>query len=157
MSSQSQRPSQDEEALVLELEPLLIGTWVTVFCSNDPWLKRYSRKRGRVERDDGLIVEVRLPGGDLVSLWRNEVEPVASLPRGRAGRRSPHQLLIQQGVVPGIALQAERRRAGLTQLDIATAMGVSVPRISQIEAGPVRAATATRYLEALSMARASAA
>ncbi len=154
MNSRNRRPSEGEEASLLGLSPLVLGSWVRLIASSDPWLKQYRGMRGRVERDDGLTVEVRLPGGELVSLWREEVKPVGAMPQGQ---RSPHERLVDQAV-PGTALLAERRRAGLTQLDIATAMGVSVPRISQIEAGAaIRPATASRYLEALCIVSASAA
>jgi DNA-binding XRE family transcriptional regulator len=154
VNSRNQPPLLGDEASLLGLSPLVIGSSVRLTASSDPWLKQYRGTRGRVERDDGLTVEVRLPGGELISLWRNEVKPVSALPHGQ---RSHHERLAGQAV-PGIALLAERRRAGLTQLDIATVMGVSVPRISQIEAAAaIRAVTACRYLEALCTVGASAA
>jgi hypothetical protein len=145
-----------------KLQPLLLGSIVRVICSKDSWLERYSGMQARVERDDGLVVDVLFVNGDLLSFWRDEVEPVESMSHFQADERAalpePRQRSGQQGPIPGFSLQAERRRAGLTQVAIATAMGVSVPRISQIEARPaVRNATATRYLVALRAARASAA
>jgi hypothetical protein len=146
----------------MRLEPLLVGSIVRVICSKDSWLERYSGMQARVERDAGLVVDVLLPSGDLLSLWREEVEPIESRWHAQADPPTalpkPHKRSGQQGAVPGFSLQAERRRAGLTQVAIAMAMGVSVPRISQIEARPaVRSATASRYLIALRAARASAA
>ena len=133
---------------------LVAGTFVRVRRTSDPWLRRYSGSRGRVVRDDGLVADVVLLDGDLVSLWRGEVEP---LPAGLHDERW-ERLLTDQDSVPGFSLQLERQRAGLTQMAIAIAMGVSVPRISQIESLPgVRAATAVRYLDALRTAAADAA
>ncbi len=144
------------------LAPLPAGTFVRVSRTRDPWLRRYSGLRARVEEDNGLIAEVMLPGGDLVSLWSYEVEPLASQMRGRVVERSedaaPQGLRTRHHLAPGFLLQSERRRAGLTQMAIAAAMGVSVPRISQIESLPrVRTATAMRYLSALRAATTSAA
>ncbi len=141
------------------LEPLPAGSWVRVTCAGDAWLQRYRGMRGQVERDDGLIVDVLLPGGSLMSFWRDEVHVLVSRPTSRSGRSPVSQeTQVRQLAVPGFALQAERRRSGLTQLAIATAMGVSVPRISQIETGPtVRSATVGRYLEALRTAQMTAA
>ncbi len=154
MKSRHRRPSQGEEASLLGPSPLVLGSWVRLTASSDPWLKQFREMRGRVERDDGLTVEVRLPGGELISLWRTEVKPVGAIPQGQ---QSHHERLVDQAV-PGIALLTERRRAGLTQVDIARAMGVSVPRISQIEAGAaIRPVTASRYLQALCTVSASAA
>ena len=132
---------------------LAAGTFVKVGRTSDPWLRRYSGSRGRVVRDDGVVADVMLLGGDLVSLWRGEVEPLPEVSHDEARER-----LADEDYVPGFSLQLERHRAGLTQMAIAGAMGVSVPRISQIESLPgVRAATAIRYLDALRTAAADAA
>ncbi|MDQ6790308.1 MAG: helix-turn-helix transcriptional regulator [Candidatus Dormibacteraeota bacterium] len=98
-----------------------------------------------------------------MSFWRDQVEPVAAPTiRGDACQRPAsgdfHQILGGHDPVCGASLKARRREAGLTQAGIASAMGVSVPRVSQIEAAPaVRTVTATRYLEALWKARPTAA
>jgi DNA-binding XRE family transcriptional regulator len=143
-------------------EPLPAGSLVRVISAKDPWLRRYSGMRARVGQDDGLVVEVLLSCGHLMSFWRNEVEPVAPTSQDWAYQGpdavEPPEPPGEHGAVPGPLLQAERHRAGLTQAAIATVMGVSVPRISQIEAAPtVLAVTATRYLEALRIASLSAA
>jgi DNA-binding XRE family transcriptional regulator len=143
--------------------PLAAGSLVRVIRVKDPWLRRYSGMRARVGHDDGLVVEVLLPCGDLVSFWRDQVEPVAApTNRGAACQRPAsgdvHQILRGHDPVGGASLKARRREAGLTQAAIASAMGVSVPRVSQIEAAlAVRIVTATRYLEGLRRARATAA
>jgi DNA-binding transcriptional regulator YiaG len=144
------------------LQRLPAGTLVRVGRTGDAWLRRYSGLHARVVSDDGVITDVMLPGGDLVSLWRSEVESVSSAFHARVGQRleqpARDSLLAGQDRVPGFSLQVERHRAGLTQMAVARAMGVSVPRISQIESRrAVRAATATRYLSALRAATANAA
>jgi DNA-binding transcriptional regulator YiaG len=131
-------------------QPVLVGSVVRVICSKDPWLERYSGMHARVECADGLVVDVLLPSGDLQSFWRNEVEPLPSVP----SPAEEQSALTDEGMVRGFSLQVQRRRAGLTQMALAAAMGVSVPRISQIEARRgVRNATARRYLEAIRAAR----
>jgi DNA-binding XRE family transcriptional regulator len=141
------------------LEPLPAGSWVRVTCAGDAWLQRFTGMRGQVERDDGLIVDVLLPGGSLMSFWRNEVHVLVSRPTPRSGRGpQSKEYWVRQLAVPGRLLQRQRRRAGVTQAAIATVMGVSVPRISQIETAPaLRSVTAARYLEALRIASLSAA
>src|SRR5437879_4306970 len=52
------------------------GSLVRVIHAKDPWLRRYSGMRARVGQDDGLIVEVMLSCGHLMSFWRKEVEPL---------------------------------------------------------------------------------
>ncbi len=141
-------------------DPLAAGSLVRVIPSRDPWLRQYTGMRGRVRGDDGLIVEVLLPCGQLMSFWRNEVEPLTGSTGSRVyeGSEEPLKLLVKYGSVSGGSLQGQRHRVGVTQAAIATVMGVSVPRISQIEAAPaVRTVTAARYLEALRLARLSAA
>jgi DNA-binding XRE family transcriptional regulator len=143
-------------------DPLPAGSLVRVIHARDPWLRRYSGMRGHVQQDDGLIVEVLLSCGHLMSFWRSEVKPLTATTdiwsHKGSGSGEPHDRPVEHGAVPGRSLQERRRRAGVTQAAIATVMGVSVPRISQIEAVPaVRTVTATRYLEALRRARATAA
>jgi DNA-binding XRE family transcriptional regulator len=159
MSSDEACRRRADQSLSRLLEPLPAGSWVRVTCARDAWLQRYSGMRCQVERDDGLIVDVLLPGGSLMSFWRNEVHVLVSRPTLRSGRGpQSEERQDRQLEVPGRSLQRQRRRAGVTQAAIATVMGVSVPRISQIEAAPaVRSVTAARYLEALRMASLSAA
>jgi len=141
---------------------LPVGSLVRVIHATDPWLRRYSGMRALVGRDDGLSVDVLLSCGHLMSFWRSEVRPLTATTDVWAdqgsGSKEPHDILLEDGAVSGHSLQGQRRRSGLTQAAIARVMGVSVPRISQIEAAPaVRTVTATRYLEALQRARATAA
>jgi DNA-binding XRE family transcriptional regulator len=141
---------------------LPVGTVVRVIHATDPWLRRYSGMQARVRQDDGLVVEVLLSCGHPMSLWRNEVAPIAATTDSwgyeGSGSAEPHAFPIRERPVPGFSLQGKRRRAGVTQAAIAKVMGVSVPRISQIEAArAVRTVTAARYLEALRIASPSAA
>ncbi len=151
-----------QEMSLGRVEPLRAGSLVRVAHASDPWLRRYRGMRGSVQQDDGHVVEVVLGSGALMSFWRTEVEPLAPSVDRRPSQHSnceePRDLVAQREAVSGPSLQAERRRAGLTQHVVATAMGVSVPRISQIEArAAVRAATVMRYLQALRIAMAPAA
>jgi hypothetical protein len=141
-----------------KLRPLPAGSLVRIIPARDPWLRRYIGVPALVGQDDGLVVEVLLPCGHLMSFWRNEVEPLSPTPQDRANQRVESVGPDEHPAVPGHSLRAERRRAGLTQAAIATVMGVSVPRISQIEAAAtVLTVTAGRYLEALRIASQSAA
>ncbi len=151
-----------DAASQVKLDRLPAGSLVRIIHTNDPWLRRYGGMRASVGQDDGLIVEVLLSCGHLMSFWRNEVAPISvttdSWGHEGSGLGEPHDLLVEHGAVPGRSLQGQRRRTGVTQAAVATVMGVSVPRISQIEAAPaVRTVTAARYLEALRIASPSAA
>ena len=68
-------------------------------------------------------------------------ERVAAREQGRAALRAEHR---------GHQLAQLRRNTGLTQVQVATAMGVSQARVSQIEHGKVTEVDAIRgYVEAL--------
>ncbi|MDQ6897985.1 MAG: helix-turn-helix domain-containing protein [Candidatus Dormibacteraeota bacterium] len=103
------------------------GTGVRVVPGRDAGLDRYRGASGQVVSDDGLVVEVAIPGAGRISFWRREVDLIAEAGSGKWAAPPGEEDL------PGRSLREERLAAHLTQAVLAKALGVSVPRVSGIE------------------------
>src|SRR2546427_9783143 len=67
-----------DAAIESKPDELPVGSLVRVIQAKDPWLRQYSGMRARVRQHDGLIVEIVLSCGQLMSFWRDEGEPLSA-------------------------------------------------------------------------------